>query len=545
MPADDIFGQNPQKPLKPEKVSIIRKLRTTLSDWLAVHPESSLPQEKERTSEIGTADANYSTFGDARLRILNDRKSVYLDMKEMDANDCLISTGLDIIADASTGHEDPSIDCFTWELKPANAPAMEVLEELRQRLDLGAECWQIVRSFVRNGEEYREVVVDDKMLIRRFKQLIPYTVIPNFDEFGNKQPGWFQRTDISVLGKQIEFAEWQIVPFVYGARRGYFGTPLMYPARRTWRRLQKMADGMAIARMTRAYDKMLHRVPVDARWDQERVRRAILAYKNEITRRKGLDGDGNMTSDPWPMEVETAFFVPDDGSKRGGVDVLAAQNMQLMNISDLEFHRDELLSRLKVPRRYLGLPSQSGALTDGGLAAEDIQFARTLRQVQAVLRPGLKRLAHLALIFQGYNLAENDLIIRLPRISTQDQLQNAKILYTYAQAAQIYQQIFGGLPLEIVWTKFLELDDELKAILKNFVTEQEKKAEAMQKALARGPVPEDETGDAPTGKEVAQALATLQMLVQSELKARGVSWGAGYEEAYTDAEDALVLARVA
>src|SRR6185436_13591518 len=148
---------------KPGKQSLIRKLRNTLATWIADHPETSIPRENEQTSEVGTANANYSTFGDARFHILNNRRAVYVDMKEMDENDCLISTGLDIIADAATGHEDPAIDCFTWELNPPNPAAMQVLEDMKQRLDLGAECWQIVRSFVRNGEEYREIVVDDEL----------------------------------------------------------------------------------------------------------------------------------------------------------------------------------------------------------------------------------------------------------------------------------------------------------------------------------------------------------------------------------------------
>lgn len=525
---------------------LVRALMAKLTGFLVKEPSSPIVRDLKVTTETGASDANYASFTDALWRVRHDRKSIYNDLHDMDLNDPLVATALDVIADCATGYEDVDIDAFDWILESNDDKARKLLDELKGRLDLGSEAWQITRNFVRNGEEFREVVVDDDDIIQRFKYLPPYQIMPKFDRFGNKIPGWEQRPETTVPGLVIDFEEWQIVAFVYGARRGWFGSGLLLPARRTWRRLQKVEDGMAIARMTRAYDKLLHKVPVKADWDTVRVQETLLNYRNNMTKRRGLDSDGNVVQREKPLEIETDFYIPDDGSGKGGIDVLAAQNMQLMNIEDVQHHQDLLLARLKVPRKYMNLSSKKGALTEGGLAAEDIQFARTLRQVQAVLRAGLRQLGAMALIFQGYDPDRVGLGIRLPKISTEDQLTNAKIQFTFAQAAKLYAEVLGGLPQELVADKYMELDDDTKEILATFVTDQESK---MNEEKSRQRELEDrnfeidkkiatkrtETGSSsgtnkPSQSQVAQAITELHMLCQAELEAAGVEFQVGHAE---------------
>lgn len=552
----DKFYVNPSQAMPLRDETLVRSLVRKIADFLKKNPGSPLPHEVGRSTESGAADTLYTSFSDRLWQVLYDRRSVYFDLLDMDRNDPIVHTALNIIAECVTGYEDVEVDAFEWQMENLDAKAMQVLKDLKSRLRLGSESFQVVRKFVMFGEEFREIVVDENMVIQRFKSLASYQIIPNFDLYGNKQPGWIQRPERHVPAQTVSFEEWQIIPFVYGARYSYFGTGLMMPARRTWRRLQKMEDGMAIARMTRAYDTRVHRIPVKSEWDQRKQLEAILEYRRGMIKRRALEDSGNpyLRDNPW--NPETDIFIPDDGTKRGGVDILAAQNMQLMNIEDLNYHMNALICCLRVPRKYLNLIAAKGALTDGSLTAEDIQFARSLRQTQAVWREGFMSLAHWALLFQGYQAEVLGVGMKLPMISIHDQLQDAKVQFTLSQAAQLFAQtlIQDGMPVEIVADNYMKLNDEEKELLKKFTVEKQADAERMARSIAKGAGSKDgvKTGLPPAGKpqslpqddgdddeeqsaeEIAHVLAKLQTLCRKQMRDLGLNnglpEGLGYPE---------------
>jgi hypothetical protein len=543
------FDPKAQQQIDPnQKRGVIARVGAAINAFLGKADITTLPDmmPPTTTTEVGAANSSYTSFNNPLWRVQFDRKSVYFDMKEMDDNCPLICSALDIHADCAVGYEDPKKDGFEWLLEQNNDGALTVLNDLKARLALGAEVWQIVRGFVHYGEEFREVVVDPETgLVMRFKHLPSYQVIPNMDQYGNKQPGWKQVLDNASFVKPIEFEEWQICPFVYGAKRGYFGTPLMLPARRTHKRLTKLEDGMVLARLIRAYDRYLHRIPVKADWATGRQQEAIIKYKENMTTREGMDQDGLVFKRDNPFAVPTDFYIPDDGTDRGGIESLQMQNAQLQNIDDVKHHQELLLSRLKVPRKFLNLGSgKTGALMDGGLEAEDIQFARTLRQEQAVLRMGMMRLGTLALMLQGYNAEQLGLGIDLPMISTSDMLTTAKVQLAAAQAASFFAQALQGLPPELVAEKFMKLTEEQKQVLVKFTAEEKATAEKAAEAdrnmkMIRGRPPGVE-GDGANPNDVVQAIATLKTMVQSELTRRhGTVFNVGHSENLRSVRQAL------
>lgn len=550
----DVFGFTmPQETTRdPQREGLIRSLTRRIVEFVAGKPATSGPRPLPVSTETGAGDTAYTSFSDRMWQVYYDRRSVYQDLLEMDRNDPVVHTALNVIADCTVCYEDVTVDGFEWTMTLENAAAMKILQDLKTRLDLGQEVWQIVRSFTCFGEEYREIVVDEEGLVQRFKTLPSYQVLPNFDIYGNKQPGWIQRPEGQVPLRKIEFEEWQIVPFSCGAKRGYFGTGLMTPARRSWRRLQKLTDGMAIARMVRAYDMIVHKVPVKPEWDLKKQFEVIKLYRQSITKRKGMGSDGNLYMRDDPLTTSTEIFIPDDGSKRGDVSVLQRQNMQLMNVEDLRYHQDEILCAIRVPRKYLNMVVKGSSLGgDGSTAAEDKQFARSLRQRQASLRAGLLILARRALIFQGYDADELGIGMRMAKINVDDYLHEAKVLFTLSQASQLFSQTLlqGGLPPELVAEKFMQLSDEHKIVLKDFIKEQENDpvVKAMrEKAIAdakggRNGVPQTDTGDTgpKSAEQIAQALATLGMLAQAEMEHLGIPFNGGYAERLDEARMAI------
>ena len=551
--------------------------------------DSNLPSAEEptETSQTGHSDVSSAFYADNIWKVAQDRSSIMRDLDEIDRNDILCHRGLTVIADCVTGYEDIEVDGFEWALKQSNQKAIDILKALKDRCELGTDIWHITRSGVKFGEEFREVIVDGDMVIRRFQSLPAWTMFPNLNSQGIKTPGWYQMPELHNQAKKIPFQEWQIVPFVFGPRRGWYGTGLMTPARRTYRRLEKMHDGMAIARLIRAYDKLLHKVPVKPEWDTRRINKAIADYKQSITTKDMLNSEGNVSRRNSPFTVDTDIFIADDGSSRGGVSLLQAENVQLSHVEDVEYHLRSYLAAVTVPRKYLNMGrGEKGVLTDGSLTAEDVQFARTLRNTQAVVRVGFMRLARLALFFQGFDADQLGLRIRLPKISTMDALMDAKVTFTRAQAAEIFSTLLGGLPPEMIGAKYMELDEEEKETLRKFLDQMEKEQEAQAKADAaaekaaisavgatrtpdadgatRDPaavrramnrgiarragsqigagrvVPRVQDLDAVSPYELADVLAHVRVMVQSELEKHGVRSNMGHEEHRLESLDAIM-----
>jgi hypothetical protein len=524
----------------------VRQLSAKIAALLTAKDLTSYPHTSAtKTSQTGAGDTAFMSVSHQAWQVHWDRRAIYFDLKEMAQNDPLISTALDVLADCTTGFEDTDADSFEWTMEKENEAALKILDDMKKRCELGPECWQMVHGFIQYGEEYRELVVDENRIVRSFVSLPSYTVTPRLDDRGNKKGGWEQRPEGTYQRDPIMFQEWQIVPFIYGVKRGHFGTGLMLPARRTWKRLVRVEDGMALARLIRSYDKLVHEVPVPPQAPLAQQLEFVREYRKNMLKRRGVDENGNLLQRDNPFQVETDIFVPNDGSNRGGVNLLESKNNQLQYIEDVLYHQATLIARTKVPAKYLNLTRKSGALTDGGLSAEDIQFARTLRQAQAVLRHGLVRMANYALAMQGYSGDDLGVSVNLPKISTEDVLKDAKIQFTEAQAAEIFSNILKDreIPWELVAEKYMGLSEDEKAILSKWVDVREAEREEIQKKMfemgppagalpkaARKPTNEAvrdpnsnalKTQDGVNAMELVQALTSLEMAVAGEMERRG------------------------
>ena len=147
-----------------------------------------------KTTGTGVADVEYSG-GNSEWGVSQNRKRVWDELDQMDRTDEIVKTGLDVIAACATGYEPTTEDSFTFkfEEKDPQDGAVELLSRLKEKLDLGTQSNQIVRSFVKGGAEYRELVFDDNLQVARFKHLPSYQIWPNLDGLGNKIPGYEQR----------------------------------------------------------------------------------------------------------------------------------------------------------------------------------------------------------------------------------------------------------------------------------------------------------------------------------------------------------------
>lgn len=469
------FTDNGKRQPSPSWTKKVGKIMATIFDLEdGSHPVARVGN-KETFTEVVTSAGQTIMMPDL-WKVYNDRKSVYKDIEQMDTEDELVSTALDIVADFIAA--DPK---KSFQIVSKDKEVERILNSLSTRLKLSREVWQIVRAFYKHGNEFREVIIDrsvSPMRIKGFKQTVSYQIWPKTNDMGDKLPGWLVVKDQDVSmngGKELE--EWQIVPFYYGEMKGALAVAPLASARKGWMRLSTMEDGMVVARLTRAYDKVVHRIPVKTEWTRDEIMSTIKRYKDAVTKRKLVASDGTMTNVDNPLSVDTDFYLPDDGTGKGGVSMLSANNTQLGNLNDIYYHREKLLTRLKVPISYLQImSSQKTHLTAGsGVSNAELAFARTLQVVEATLEEGLRRLFDMELMLNGIAPSEDLYEIILTKINTKDLKEDADIELTYAQAAVYFIEAFGALPAELLASKFMHLSIEQQEMMDKFLGADAKK----------------------------------------------------------------------
>jgi Bacteriophage T4-like portal protein (Gp20) len=436
--------------------------------------EKASPQNPADMDKRGlsteTSPGDVSQFWDQvalRWRVDPDRKNTWLDIENMDANDEIVSQALDVLADAATGKlDDSTVESFYFSSD--NLQVLKILNEMTDRLGLKEKATDICRKMVKHGNEFREIIVAPyrgSFHVVRLKEDLPaYQFISNRDQFGNVNPDapWIQREDGTITGRNdIQFKPWQLVHWHYGEMHLGTAIPKLKSARRNWKRLCTVEDSMAQARMNRAYSKLIHRVPVEDSDDDETQGKKVARYKQLIQKKEFLSwATGQKGELENPLTVETDFFLPDDGSGRGGIETIDPKNNQLSDIPDVNYALNRLIARLGVPRKYLSIPEEGGKMNSSAGDNEEKQFARQVRNIQMAFRHGLRIICNLELILQEIDPLDpkNTFLIEMAEVNGDDQYRQAQRNMTNAAAAERFLKMFD-MPEEVYLRKFMQLSD--------------------------------------------------------------------------------------
>lgn len=198
--------------------------------------------------------------------------------------------------------------------------------------------------------------------------------------------------------------------------------------------------------------------------------------------------------------MDEDFFIPSRGGKRSTeIDVL--QGPDYSETDTLEYHRDKLVSSLKIPKGFMGY---GGEAMRGPLSSDDIRFARTLMRIQRVLRVGFRSAMRIHLLATGRKNAsalEYDIRMNVP--SQILELARVEVMSARADLAQRMKEDVGSQwILEHVYG-FSE--DEAAVLMKN------RDAETLAKGKIDAKIERMRMGESASGS-VAPSLNETQLL---------------------------------
>ena len=457
-------------------MSLIQSMKTRIAARIWPTVGAAMNRVNSAIAGRGSVDTLGSSWMGELFRVTYERQQIHKDIALMDESDELVSFALGAIASRALGYEDRSIDAFTVSVHTKDGKvhedAQEIVDNLIERCELRHEAYQIIRKGVKFGNEAREVVWDlsqDFPMVDHIQHLPEHTIWPNKTPRGQRLPGYVQRPEFMPPGaSEVAFDEAEMILFTYGEEENYLGTPLLKSARKNWKRLSLALDSTAMARLIRAFMKMVHRVPVGSDWSPQQKKQALEDYKSVMTKRQIFDqSQGSITEEAWPATVSTDLYLTDDGSGRGDVTMLDPENAQLQNITDIEHFTDRLIAATTVPKRYFPFANSTAKLSEGGGTAEDKHFAATLMMCQMMLKRGYEKLFKLELAARGIDTSNIKFDWTMAAINTTDMFRVSQTEVNNMQSLTSLLTIYPEFRLEVstILKEFTLISEAAKAIL--------------------------------------------------------------------------------
>jgi hypothetical protein len=359
------------------------------------------------------------------LRLEHDLLSRYVDYEEMDDYP-VIASSIDIYADDAS-QPDTQLQRTVWVSSP-DKTLQGVLDDLfHKRLRLDEEIWEIIRSLVKYGNDYEEMLVTQDGVVGLNFLPAPtvrrvegprgelYGFVQDFKGRFGYSPQEFQkilaqRTDAirqtlqpgvarvpgNILQRVSALEPWEVAHFRLRGkhRRSVYGYSVLEPARWIWKRLMLLEDAAMIYRLQRAPERYAFYVDVGDLPPGE-----ALAFVNKIRqqhkkKRFVNPSTGKLDLKFEPLSQDDDFWVPvRKGVEGTRIEVLGGPSWQHMD--DVEYFQTKLFTAVKVPKAYLAQDENTARAV---LSSEDVRFARSVLRVQREVRNGFRKVTrtHLA-----------------------------------------------------------------------------------------------------------------------------------------------------
>ena len=443
--------------------SILQRIADTLAKYQTYEP----PPEQDSSTEVrassgpGTAmgGSNTGAWYDAQMETNTARVAKYNDYRLMDEEDPELSSALDIYADNATKGESETDTVI--EIVSDNQTVIDVLEEHIQRLKLDSELWSITRELVRMGDCFEEVVAyDEDGEIHRLKHLDPDMMVVKQDPYGRLDPEYPYEQQNETGGVEAQFSFWQILHFQMNKERGSkYGVngSVLFPIRKLYKQLSMMEDGMVLARLTRAVQRYAFLIDTTGIDPGDATQEYVDKVAESLKKRRTIDPrTGKMDLKYNPMSMEEDIFIGTKEGSSAGVSVLQGQG-NLGSLGDVEYFRNKKFAGMKVPKAYLS--HEKDVRARAMITEQDVQFARTVRRVQIVVTTQLRKLFDTILATRGIDPVMNEYHIKLPALSTIDEIRVWQVKQMKINAALILNKQMD-LSLHWILTNLVGYDQE-------------------------------------------------------------------------------------
>ena len=446
------------------------------------------------------------------LRIDQDLQARYTDYEEMDEFG-EISTALDIYADDSA-MPDMESGMSIWVESENSSVENELNDLLHKRLLIEDDIWGLERTIAKYGNAFGELLVDRGGVVGI--NFLPPPTIRRVEGPRGQLLGFVQDVrgefnlsmeDFYKLAKQREtndrppgeltvFEDWELVHWRLRGKhlRSVYGHGVVDAARWIWKRLALLEDALLIYKLSRAPARYAFYVDV-GEYDMERGLAYVNRVKNQFVKKKFVNpATGKLDMRHNPLAHDEDFFIPSKGGKDSTrIEVL--QGPDYAEVDTVEYHRDKLVSALKVPKMYMGF---GGEEVKASLSTADIRFARTVMRIQRETRGGVRKVCRVHLIARGMDVERHDYDVKMSVPSSILELAQLEVLSATADLADRTREY---LPYQWVLTKLFHMSEQEAEKLMDMKEEEKVRMAKTEAKVAKlmAAVEGSQEGDSPRG----------------------------------------------
>jgi len=349
------------------------------------------------------------------MRSLNDRRGSYSVYRGMGSNE-YINRSLEIIADDSTQQND---DGNVVRVFSPNEDIRKIGEELFvKKLDLNSELWNIIYNTAKFGDGFYEIIpnsfkdpkeivqiryleqerterieIDSKLLMFR------YTVDIEEKQRNNFKTGVFDYISKEKDKMIYKLFPWQVAHFKVAedSENKPYGSSLLKPGIKTYRRLELLEDLMVTYRLSRSPEKRVFYVDVGNLSPSE-ARRFLNQMKDNYRSENVVDLNGDITKQIGGLSLFKDIFVPQrEGGSGTRIEMLQG-GTAFQNMDDINYFVKKILRTMNIPLEYLG----EEANRTQSLSQMDQKFARYIERIQKQVVKTLNKMLAIELWLKGF-----------------------------------------------------------------------------------------------------------------------------------------------
>ena len=500
-----------------------RKLDLDYTNYKQFEKAILTGQADWRTMITGRKGYTQMAFGEVSRQLL------YRDYDLMDVD--IISSALDILADeCCVKNYDQQIVTIISQ--------QEVIKSLlyhlfKVQLNVDYNLWGWVRNVCKYGDFFIRLIYAAGKGILDFQFIKPKDIAIYYDQQQDRkyyivnldpqssasrfvQSAYQFEYEIQMIKQNPEllqtydhiFTETDIIHFSLQNKSNEFIKNNMYgksyldAARRVWKQLELIEQASIIHRIVRSPQKRIYYIDT-GNLGVSQAMQFVEKVKNKIKRVRLLDEEGDYNLNFNFENVLQDIFLPTRGGQTG-TKVDTMQGLTWNATQDIQYFRNKLIATLKIPRAFLTYDETINAKAT--LSSQSVRFAKTIGRIQQVMIQGLRKMALIHLLLQGFDLKDIlDFDVQLTNPSIIDEEQKLNIMQTKITTARDMKELRMFTDEYIYQNVFDMSEDEafqmLEQMKETLIRHHEFEVYQTQGQPEPEPQPEEEQPEEPEGEQ--------------------------------------------
>lgn len=404
-----------------------------------------------------------STWYARKVHLTQDRLQAYKEFDYMDSDD-VVTSALDLYAEDAC-QTDLTTGRRIW-IEADDEEVENICNEMLERINANEQSFAIARESAKYGNSFSALIQEEKddgtpskvlqllaapvYALSRIEddegRLIGFAVCP-IEQMGSAI-GMAQPSDLT-QGKPTDppwaFVHWRLL----GRERiESYGTSLLWPARRPYRRLRLAEDALVIYRLKRSPDRFVFEIQGLSGMSPEDRVKAMRKIRQELRKKHLIDPDtGHVRQELEPLGPDEDIIVDGEAVK---VTRLTG-SAQVNHVMDIDYLRKRFFGSLKIPPDYMGFSdAKSGFIAESPLSYQDVNFARVVKRLQHCVMEGFGLVAQINLCWCGIDPRSSraKFTVHMNPVSALDEKNRLELERVRAETLEILQRVGQALGID-------------------------------------------------------------------------------------------------